>query len=54
MQWYSFEKLPNDVKQITNAEETDSSDRVMTCINTIPFTSNTLKNLVVNKSSHSS
>ena len=49
-----MEKLPNDVKQITYAEETDNSDKVMTCINTIPSTSNTLKNLVVNKSLHSS
>ena len=42
-------KLPNDVKQITHAEETDNSDKFMTCINKIPSTSNTLNNLVVNK-----
>ena len=47
-------KIPNDIKQIINAEETDNSDKVTTCINTIPSTSNTLKNLVVNKSLHSS
>ena len=48
----NLEKLPNEVKQIIHAEETDNSDKVMTCINTIPSTSNTLKNLVVNKSLH--
>ena len=46
-------KPPNDVKQRIHAEETYDSDKVMTCINTIPSTSNTLKNLVVNKSLHS-
>ena len=46
-------KLPNDLKQIIHAEETDNSDKAMTCINTIPSTSNTLKNLVVNISLHS-
>ena len=50
----NFAKLPNDVKQITHTEETDILDKVMTCINTIPSTSNTLKNLVANKSLHSS
>ena len=44
----SLEKPSNDVKQITHTEETYNSDKVMTCINTIPFTSNTLKNLVLN------
>ena len=29
-------KLPNEVKQIIHAEDTDNSDKVMTCINTIP------------------
>ena len=47
-------KLTNDVKQITHTEETDNSEKVMTCINTITSTSNTLKNLVVDKSLHSS
>ena len=42
-------KILNDVKQRTNAEETDNSDKFMECINKIPSTSNTLKNLVVNK-----
>ena len=47
-------KLPNDVKQRPHAEETDNSDKAVTCINTITSTSNTLKNLVWNKSLHSS
>ena len=50
----NLETLPNDIKQRTRAEETDHSENFMTCINTIPSTSNTLKNLVVNKSLHSS
>ena len=45
----NLEKLPNDVKQRTHAEETYDSEKFMTCINTITSTSNTLKNLVVNK-----
>ena len=45
-------KLPNLVKQIINTEETDNSDKVMACISTISFTSNTLKDLVENKSFH--
>ena len=47
-------KLTNDVKQRIHAEETDNSDKVITCTKTIPSTSNILKNLVVNKSCHSS
>ena len=47
-------KLLNDLKQRTHAEETDNSDKVMTCIITIPSTSSTLKNLVVNNFLHSS
>ena len=34
----NLEKLPNEVKQIIHAEETDNSDKVMTCITKIPFT----------------
>ena len=45
----NLEKLTNDVKQRIYAEEIENSDKVMTCINTIPSTSNTLNNLVVNK-----
>ena len=48
----NLEKPLYKVKQTTHPEETDNSDKVMTCINTIPSTSNTLKNLVVNKSLH--
>ena len=50
----NLEKLPNDVKQRTHAEETDNSDKDMICINKTPSTSNTLKNLVVNTFLHSS
>ena len=49
----NLEKLPNEVKQRIHAEDTDNSDKVMTCTTTITSTSNTLKNLVVNKSFHS-
>ena len=48
----TLEKPPNDVKQGIHAEETDNSDKVMKCINTISSTSNTLKKLVVNKRLH--
>ena len=48
----NLSKLLNDVKQRTHAESTDNSDKVLTCINTIPSTSSTPKNLVVNKSLH--
>ena len=47
-------KLPNEVKQIIHAEETDNSDFVMTCINKIPSTSNTLKKLLLHRSLHCS
>ena len=47
-------KLPNGVKHRIHAEETDNSDKVMTCTTTIPSTSNTLKNLAVNEGFHSS
>ena len=50
----NLEKLPNDVKQRTHAEETDNSEKFMTCINTIPSTSKTPKNLMVNKGLNSS
>ena len=45
-------KLPYDVKQITHAEETDNSEKIMICINKMLSTSNTLKNLVVDKILH--
>ena len=47
-------KLSNDLKKIIHAEETGNSEKVMEFINMITSTSNTLKNLVVNKSLHSS
>ena len=47
-------KLPNEVKQKNYAEEKYNSDCVMTCIKTILSTSNTLKKLLLHKSSHSS
>ena len=50
----NFVKLPNQVKQIIRAEEAYNLDYVMTCINTIPSTSNTLKNLILNKILYSS
>ena len=50
----NLEKLPYEVKQIIHAEDTDNSDKVMIYSTTITFTSNTLKNLAVNTSFHSS
>ena len=35
-------KIPNDIKHKTHVEERDNSDKVMTCINIILSTSNTL------------
>ena len=45
-------KLPNEVKQRTDAEDKEDYDKAMTCTTTTPSTSNTLKNLAVNKSCH--
>ena len=45
-----MENLPNEVKQIIHAEETDNSEYFMTCIIIIPSTSITLKKLLLNKS----
>ena len=50
----NLSKIPNEVEDRIHAEETENSGKVMTCTNTIPSTSNTLKNLAVNKSFHSS
>ena len=50
----NLEKLPSEVKDIIHAEYEDNSDQVMICSTTIPSTSNTLKNLAVNTSFHSS
>ena len=42
-------KLPNEVKDRIHLEDTENSDKVMICNTTITSTSNTLKNLAVNK-----
>ena len=49
---HNLEKLPNEAKEIIHAEDVENSEKVMICNNTIPSTSNTLKNLVANKSFH--
>ena len=49
-----MENFPAEVKDRIYAEVTDNSDKVMICYTTIPFTSNTLNNLLVNASFHSS
>ena len=48
----NLENLPNEVKQIIHAEETDNSDYFMTCINTTLSTSNKVKKLLLNKILH--
>ena len=45
----NLEKLPDKDKDRIHAEDTYNSDKVVMCITTIPSTSNTLKNLAVNK-----
>ena len=50
----NLEKLPNEVKDRVHAEDKENSDKFMICTTTIPSTSNTLKNLAVDKSFHSS
>ena len=50
---YNLAKLPNEIKDRIHAEDAENSDKVMICSTTIPSTSNTLKNLAVNKSFHS-
>ena len=47
-----LEKLPSEINNRIGAEVTDNSDKVMIFSNKIPSTSNKLKNLFVNKSSH--
>ena len=47
-----MEKLPNEVKDRIHAKGTDNPDKVMTCTTTIPSISNTLNNLLVNRSFH--
>ena len=47
-----LEKLPSEIKHRIGAEVTDNLDKVMIFSTTISSTSNTLKNLLVNASSH--
>ena len=56
MEWNfnNLAKLTNEVKHIIYSEETNNTDYVMTCINTITSTSNTLNKLFLHKSLHSS
>ena len=50
----NLEKISNEVKDRTHAEDTENSEKVMTFTTTISSTSNTRKNLAVNKVFHSS
>ena len=47
-------KIPNLVKQRIHSKETHNSYYVMTCINNIPYISNTLNKLLFRKKLHSS
>ena len=47
-----LERLSSEIKYIIGTEVTDNSDKVMIFSTTFPSTSNTLKNLLVNASSH--
>ena len=49
-----FKRLPSQVKERVGAEVTVNSEKAMLCYTTIPSTSNTLKNLLVNSNYHSS
>ena len=50
----NLNRILSEVKNRVGAEVTVNSDKVMICSTTIPSTSNTLKNLLVNANSHSS
>ena len=50
----NLERLPSEIKDRIGVEVTNYSDKVIICSATIPSTSNTLKNLLVSASSHSS
>ena len=50
----NLERLPSEIKDRIGTEVTDNSYKVMICSTTIPYTSNTLENLLVNASFHSS
>ena len=49
-----LKRLPSQVKDRFGAEVTVNSDKVMICFTTIPYNSNTLKNLLVHSNYHSS
>ena len=49
-----LKRLPYQLKDRVGAEVTVNSDKVMICYTTIPSTSDTLNNLLVSASSHSS
>ena len=49
-----LKRLSYELKDRFGAEVTDNSDKVMIYSTTIPFNSNTLKNLLVHANSHSS
>ena len=50
----NLKRFPSEVKDRVGAEVTVNSDKAMICSTTIPSTSNTLNNLLVNSNSHSS
>ena len=50
----NLERLPSEIKETVGEEVTNNSDKVMIFSATIHPTSNTLKNLLVSASSHSS
>ena len=50
----NLKRLPSEVKDRVSSEVTVNSEKVMICYTTIPSTSNTLKNFLVNANSHSS
>ena len=49
----NLKRLPSQVKYRVGAEVKINSDKVMLCYTTIPSTSNTLNNLLVNSNYHS-
>ena len=49
-----LKNLPSEVKDRVGAELAVNTDLVMLCFATIPSTSNTLKNLLINSNYHSS
>ena len=48
----NLKRIPSQVKDRVGAEVTFNSDKVMLCYTTIPPTSNTMKNLLVNSNYH--